>query len=84
MPAIGFLSSRSPGEPANLVAAFRQGVSEAGFVEGQNAIVAGAEGHYDRSSEPAAELVELRVAVLFTARWTTVGVRCQSRNPDNP
>ena len=69
MPVIGFLSSRSPGKSAGLVAAFRQGLSEAGFVEGQNAIVAfrWAEGHYDRLPALAAELVGLRVAVLFTA-----------------
>jgi putative ABC transport system substrate-binding protein len=69
MPVIGFLSSRSPGESAGLIVAFRQGLSEAGFVEGQNAILAfrWAEGHYDRLPALAAELVELRVAVLFTA-----------------
>ena len=69
MPTIGFLSSRSPGESANLVAAFRQGLREAGFVEGQNAAIAfrWAEGHYDRLPGLATELVELRVAVLFTA-----------------
>ena len=50
MPVIGFLSSRSPGESAGLVAAFRQRLGEAGFVEGQNAIIAfrWAEGRYDR------------------------------------
>jgi putative ABC transport system substrate-binding protein len=37
---IGFLSSRSPGESADLVAAFRRGLSEAGFVEGQNLVIA--------------------------------------------
>jgi putative tryptophan/tyrosine transport system substrate-binding protein len=69
MPVIGFLSSRSPGESANLVEAFRQGLRESGFVEGQNAAIAfrWAEGHYDRLPALAAELVELRVAVLFTA-----------------
>jgi putative tryptophan/tyrosine transport system substrate-binding protein len=47
MPVIGFLSSRSPGESANLVEAFRQGLRESGFVEGQNAAIAfrWAEGH---------------------------------------
>jgi putative ABC transport system substrate-binding protein len=36
MPVIGFLSSRSPIESHGVVAAFRQGLGEAGFVEGQN------------------------------------------------
>jgi len=35
-PVVGFLSSRSPGESAVHTAAFRRGLSEAGFVEGQN------------------------------------------------
>ena len=69
MPVIGFLSSRSPGESAGLLAAFCQGLREAGFVEGQNVIIAfrWAEGRYDRLPALAAELVDLRVAVLFTA-----------------
>ena len=36
MPVVGFLSSRAPGESADLVAAFRQALAEAGYVEGQN------------------------------------------------
>jgi putative ABC transport system substrate-binding protein len=40
MPVIGFLSSRSPGESAGVVAAFRQGLGETGFVEGQNLAIA--------------------------------------------
>src|SRR5262249_9231948 len=69
MPVIGFLSSRSPGESAGVVAAFRQGLGETGFVEGQNLAIAfrWAEGHYDRLPALAAELVHLRVAVLFGA-----------------
>jgi putative ABC transport system substrate-binding protein len=69
MPVIGFLSSRSPGESAGVVAAFRQGLREAGFAEGQNLAIAfrWAEGHYDRLPALAADLVDLRVAVLFTA-----------------
>jgi putative ABC transport system substrate-binding protein len=48
MPVVGFLSSRSPGESAGVVAAFRQGLGETGFVEGQNLAIAfrWAEGHY--------------------------------------
>ena len=66
---IGFVSSRAPEESASHVAAFRRGLSEAGFVEGQNLSIAfrWAEGHYDRLPALAAELVNLRVAVLFAA-----------------
>jgi putative ABC transport system substrate-binding protein len=69
MPVIGFLSSRSPGESAGLVAMFHQGLREAGFVEGQNVIIAfrWAEDRYDRLPALATELVDLRVAVLFAA-----------------
>src|SRR6516162_8337595 len=69
VPMIGFLSSRSPGESAALVAAFRQGLGASGFVEGQNVVIAfrWAEGHYDRLAVLAAELVDLRVAALFAA-----------------
>jgi putative tryptophan/tyrosine transport system substrate-binding protein len=69
MPVIGFLSSRSPGESAGVVAAFRDGLREGGFVEGQNLVIAfrWAEGHYDRLPGLAADLVGLRVAVLFAA-----------------
>jgi len=69
MPVVGFLSSRSPGESASVVAAFREGLRESGFVEGQNLVIAfrWAEGHYDRLPGLAADLVGLRVAVLFAA-----------------
>ena len=72
MPVIGFLSSRSPGESAGVVAAFRQGLGETGFVEGQNLAIAfrWAEGRYDRLPALVAELVNLRVAVLFAAGGT--------------
>src|ERR1700737_2018019 len=67
MPVIGFLSSRSPGESAGVVAAFHQGLREVGFIEGQNVVIAfrWAEGHYDRLPALAADLIGLRAAVLF-------------------
>jgi putative tryptophan/tyrosine transport system substrate-binding protein len=69
IPVVGFVSSRSPDESADLVAAFLQGLSEAGFVEGQNLIIAfrWAEGRYDRLPALAADLVRLRVALIFAA-----------------
>ena len=68
-PLMGFLSSRSPGESAGVVAAFRQGLRETGFIEGQNLAIAfrWAEGHYDRLPALAAELVGLPVTLLFSA-----------------
>ena len=62
MPVIGFVSSRSPGESAPNVAAFRQGLSETGYVEGQNVAIEyrGAESQYDRLPALAAELVARR------------------------
>ena len=65
-PVIGFLSSRAPGESAEVVASFRKGLRQIGFTEGQNVIIAfrWAEGHYERLSSMASELVDLHVAVL--------------------
>jgi putative ABC transport system substrate-binding protein len=69
MPVVGFLSSRSPSESTYVIAAFRQGMREAGYVEGQNLVIAfrWAEGRYNRLPALAVELVDLRVAVLFAA-----------------
>ena len=71
-PVIGFLSSRSPGESTSVVAAFRQGLREGGFIEGQNIEIAfrWAEGRYDRLSSLAAELVERHVDVVVAAGGT--------------
>jgi ABC-type uncharacterized transport system substrate-binding protein len=69
MPVIGFLSSRSPNESAGVIGAFRQGLQETGFAEGQNVVIAfrWAEGAYDRLPKLAADLVGLKVTVLFAA-----------------
>src|SRR5262245_65667849 len=69
---IGFLSGRSPHESQSVVKGFREGLREAGFVEGENLFIAfrWAEGRYDRLPALAAELVGLRVALLFAAGGT--------------
>jgi putative ABC transport system substrate-binding protein len=66
MPTIGWLGARSPGESANVVAAFCDGLKEIGYVEGQNVAIEyrWAELQYDRLPALAAELVGRRVAVI--------------------
>ena len=69
MPVIGFLHSGSPQPNVNLVTAFLNGLSEAGYVDNKNVAIEflGAEGRYDRLPELAADLVRRRVAVIFGA-----------------
>jgi len=72
MPVIGFLSATSPGPLAPFVAAFRQGLSETGYVEGQSVVIEyrWAEGRYDRLPALAANLVDLRVDVIVASGST--------------
>jgi putative tryptophan/tyrosine transport system substrate-binding protein len=66
MPVIGFLGGDSPGPATSYVAAFHQGLSETGYLEGQNLTIEyrWAEDHYDRLPALAADLVGRKVDVI--------------------
>jgi putative ABC transport system substrate-binding protein len=69
MPVIAFLSSESPDGFAGRLSAFRQSLSETGYVEGRNVTIEfrWAEGRYDRLSEMAADLVRHQASVIVAS-----------------
>ena len=66
MPVVGYLSAHLPGPSATLTGAFRQGLKDSGYVEGENVriIYRWAEGQGDRLPALATELLHQRVAVI--------------------
>src|SRR5262245_25103237 len=68
MPVVGYLSARSPEDTTHLVAAFRRGLVENGYVEGQNVAIEyrWALGQVDRLPALATELAGRSVAILVT------------------
>ena len=80
MPVIGFLGGGSPDAFAHVVAAFRQGLYETGFTEGQNVTIEyrWAEGRYDRLPALVAELIG-RPVVVIVATGSDVGVRAAKK-----
>src|ERR1700756_5721005 len=69
MPVIGFMSARSPEDSVHLLEAFRRGLKEGGFVEGENGAIQfrWARGDYSRLPTLAADLVSRQVAVIVAA-----------------
>ena len=67
LPVVGFLASLSSAFVAHFTPAFRAGLSENGYIDGQNVLIEfrSAEGQYDRLTALAAELVDRKVAVIL-------------------
>ena len=80
MPVVGFLSGRSPSEAGYAVAAFRQGLGESGYVEGNNVKIEyrWADGQYDRLPTLAAELVGRGVNVIAATGGSVAGLAAKS------
>jgi putative ABC transport system substrate-binding protein len=86
IPVIGALNSAAAAPIAPLLAAFRLGLGEAGYVEGQNLAIEYrlAEGQYDRLPSLAADLVRRRVAVIATGGGTVSPLAAKNATPTIP
>lgn len=86
MPVIGYLSARSPEDTGHLVEAFRKGLGEAGFVEGQNVIVEyrWARGQQDRLPDLAADLVRKPVTLLVSTGGEAAALAAKGKTSTIP
>ena len=86
LPVIGFLSSGSLGPLVELVAAFREGLAQVGYVEGQNVMIEYrfADGRYERLPALAADLAGRRVAVIASVGGTVVALSAKGATTTIP
>jgi putative ABC transport system substrate-binding protein len=86
MPVIGFLSITFAGEQPQWLAAFRNGLSETGYVEGQNVVIEyrWAEGQYNRLPELAADLIRHHVNVVVTLLSTLAALTAKATTTTIP
>ena len=86
LPVVGLLASTTQAEWASFVAAFRQGLNEGGFVEGQNVAIESrwADTQYDRLPALAAELVNRPVSVLVSTGGTVSALAAKAATTTIP
>jgi putative ABC transport system substrate-binding protein len=86
MPVIGFITGSSAAASAHYAAAFRKGLNQAGYVEGQNVTIEyhWLDGRYDRMPALAAEVVGRRVAVIATPGSTPASVAAKTATATIP
>jgi putative ABC transport system substrate-binding protein len=86
MPVVGFIYAGSADVSANPVRAFRKGLSEVGYVEGQNVTVEyhWLEGQYDRLPALIADMVRRRVAVIATPAATEAAIAAKAATATIP
>ena len=86
MPVVGFVSGRSPESSVRVGAAFRKGLNETGYVEGQNVMVEyhWLDGQYDRLPALMADLVRRRVAVIATPGFSDAALAAKAATATIP
>ena len=86
MPVVGFINPGTADASTARIAAFRKGLSEAGFAEGQNVTVEyhWLEGHYDRLPAVVTDLAQRRVAVIATPGSTEAALAAKTATTTIP
>ena len=79
-PVVGYLSGTSPDDSIDIVADFRRGLAETGYVEGRNVAIEyrWLQGRYDRIPTMLGDLVERRVAVIAVTNTTTAALAAKA------